>query len=759
MINIQKLQGFSRIRRVAVLGAGVMGAQIAALFVNAKIPVILFDLPAKEGNKNQIPKNAIANLLKLKPAPLLLNKLSEQIVPANYDEHLPLLKECDLVIEAISENLELKVQLFQRISPYLSATTILATNSSGLSINRLAQTVANELQSRFLGIHFFNPPRYMNLVELIPNEKTDAALLNYLEAFLVSELGKGVVRAKDTPNFIANRIGVFALLATLKYQTQFQLDYATVDALTGVLIGRPKSATFRTIDVVGLDTMAHVVATLHQECQSDPWYDYFTLPVDYQDLIAAGSLGQKTRKGFYQKKGPDILVYQPQSKDYQITKPVISNEIKTIFQNGFQPELLLTLAKSNDPQAQFLWHMFSDILQYCAYHLPAIAHHPDDIDKAMRLGFGWEWGPFEIWQKAGVSTLFSQMQQMPVKINQSQIDVFTKQSNESAPSYFQQPKINFTKTIYDDNEILVQLTDQEIAVMQLRSKNQVITEKVIQGIQQAVPIAEQSARGLVLWQESDENFCFGANLKLFDGLLASGKQALIEEIVHQFQISMRALKYATIPVVAGLRGRALGGGCEILLHCDSVVAAFESYVGLVEIGVGLLPAGGGLLHGAKRAAKKAEGRVPFQELFSYYMQIAQGKVANSALEAIEFGYLPEDTTLVANTHDVLFHAVQKARFLADSNYRPELPSQFSVGGRTAKAAMQSQVVNYFMGDFITQDDMDTAVAIAEVICGGDVDAGTLVDEEWFYRIEREAFAKLANRPVTHQRIRERLHIN
>ncbi len=362
------------IRRVAVLGAGVMGAQIAALFVNAKIPTILYDLPSPDANKNQIAQNAIANLLKLKPAPLLMPTFAEHIFAANYDEHLPLLKECDLVIEAISEKLNLKEQLFNRIAEYLHSDAILATNSSGLSVNRLAECLPKTLQPRFLGIHFFNPPRYMQLVEMIPNKKTTATNLNFIETFLVSELGKTVVRAKDTPNFIANRIGVFALLATLKHQATYGLDYATVDALTGELIGRPKSATFRTLDVVGLDTMAQVVATLQSECKDDPWFDYFTLPLEYQDLLAQGALGQKAKRGFYQKIDGKILTYQPKTHQYELVKPELSNEIKTIFQKGFKPEILKVLASSTDSQAQFLWSVFSDIFQYCAYHLQKIAH-------------------------------------------------------------------------------------------------------------------------------------------------------------------------------------------------------------------------------------------------------------------------------------------------------------------------------------------------------------------------------------------------
>ncbi|HEY0178084.1 MAG TPA: 3-hydroxyacyl-CoA dehydrogenase family protein, partial [Dokdonella sp.] len=390
-----------RIRKAAVLGAGVMGAQIAAHLANAAIETLLYDLPAKDGDKNGIALKAIQGLAKLSPAPLAEPSRAAAIVPANYDEHLDALRGCDLVVEAIAERLDWKLDLYKKIAPHLSDSAVVASNTSGLSINALADSLPVALRARFCGVHFFNPPRYMHLVELIPDRQTDADVLAGLEAFLTTTLGKGVVFAKDTPNFIGNRIGVFSMLATMHHTAAFGLGFDLVDALTGPAIGRPKSATYRTADVVGLDTLAHVVKTMADTLPDDPWHAHFAVPQWLTALIEKGALGQKSGAGVYRKAGKDILVLDAARGEYVAATAKPSAEVAAILATKDPAEKLAKLHASADPQAAFLWATFRDLFHYSAYHLADIAATARDVDLAIRWGYGWKLGPFETWQAAG----------------------------------------------------------------------------------------------------------------------------------------------------------------------------------------------------------------------------------------------------------------------------------------------------------------------------------------------------------------------
>ena len=394
------------IKKIAVLGAGVMGAQIAAHCVNAGIETLLFDLAAKEGSHNAIVEKAIINLGKLKPSPLATPQTASLLKARNYDDNLADLNSCDLIIEAIAERLDWKEALYLRISPHLNKHTVLVSNTSGLSVNALAQALPATLRSRFCGVHFFNPPRYMHLAELIPAQTTSPALLDNLETWLTSRLGKGVIRANDTPNFIANRIGVFSLLATLHHAQVLELGLDEVDALTGILLGRPKSATFRTMDVVGLDTMQHVVNTMHEQLKSDPWHAAFELPQWLAALIQQGNLGQKTGQGIYRKNGKTIEVYDIAQNDYRPAKGEVDDELKTIMKLADPRERMQRLLASDNKQARFLSACLRDLFHYCAFHLAEIADNVRDVDLAIRWGFGWQRGPFETWQAAGVSALY-----------------------------------------------------------------------------------------------------------------------------------------------------------------------------------------------------------------------------------------------------------------------------------------------------------------------------------------------------------------
>jgi 3-hydroxyacyl-CoA dehydrogenase len=772
------------IRRVAVLGAGVMGAQIAAHLANADVPVVLFDLPAKDGDPNGIVTKAIANMVKLSPAPFAVKERADLIKPANYDQHLDELRTCDLLIEAIAERPDWKADLYKRVTPYVNDRAILATNTSGLPLSLLAESVPENLRPRFCGIHFFNPPRYMALVELIPCQTTDPAILDRLETFLVSTLGKGVVRAKDTPNFVANRIGVFSMAATIHHTQAFGLGLDLVDALTGPAIGRPKSATYRTADVVGLDTMGHVFEGSALALRDDPWRQYFNPPAWLNALIEKGALGQKTRAGIYANKGKQVL--DTATGEYRDAGAKPDEAVQALLKIKNPAEKFAALRASDHPQAQFLWAIHRDTFHYAAVLLAEIADTARDVDFAIRWGFGWGMGPFEIWQAAGWKQVAAwieddiaagkAMTRTPLPAWVKQVDgVHRPEGSYSAAEDAYKPRSTlpvyqrqlypervlgeapprYGETVYENSGVRLWTTGDDIGVLSFKSKMHVIGDDVLDGVLEALKIAEQRFSGLVLWQ-TEAPFSAGANLAQAVPVLLAGDFTTFENTVAKFQQTTSALRYSAIPVVAAAQGLALGGGCEFLMHCDRVVAALESYIGLVEVGVGLIPAGGGCKEFALRAMNEAKGGDLLPFLRPYFEAMAMAKVSRSAEEAKQLGHLKSSDIIVFNPNELLYVAKAQVRALAETGYRPPQPRKIRVAGRTGVAACQMALVNMRDGGFISPHDYRLGLGIAQALCGGDVDPNTMVDEDWLLGLERKAFVELAKTPLTQARIEQML---
>ncbi|SDO85454.1 3-hydroxyacyl-CoA dehydrogenase [Ralstonia sp. 25mfcol4.1] len=791
------------VKKVAVLGAGVMGAQIAAHLVNARVPVVLFDLPANEGPKNGIALRAIENLKKLSPAPLGIKDEAGLIRAANYEDDIELLKECDVVIEAIAERMDWKHDLYKKVAPHLAPNAIFATNTSGLSITALSDGFDAGLKARFCGVHFFNPPRYMHLVELIPTATTKPEILDRLEAFLTTTLGKGVVRAKDTPNFIANRVGIFSILAVFAEAEKYGIPFDIVDDLTGTKLGRAKSATFRTADVVGLDTMAHVIKTMQDGLGGDPFAAVYKTPAVLKGLVDAGALGQKTGAGFYKKEGKAIKVLDAKTGQY-VDSGKKADEIVVRMLKKDPAERIRLLRESTNPQAQFLWAVFRDVFHYIGVYLEQIAGSAADIDLAIRWGFGWNSGPFEDWQAAGWTqvaqwvkedidagkalanvTLPAWVMQGPVADNGG---VHTAQGSWSPatssfvkraalPVYERQvfrAAIKGTdaadprragKTIEENDGARIWTSEgaDDVLVISFKSKMNTIGPDVLDTIVRAVDLAEAGYKGLVVWQPTSLQlgapggpFSAGANLEAAMPAFMMGGAKGIEPFVKKFQDTMMRVKYAAVPVVPAVSGIALGGGCELMLHSAKRVVAMESYVGLVEVGVGLVPAGGGLKEAAIAAAKAAQaaGSTNYLNFVTNRFQAAaMAKVSTSALDAQKMGYVQPTDTIVYNVHELLYVAQSEVRALANAGYRAPLPGQLiPVAGRSGIATIKASLVNMRDGNFISAHDFLIASRIAEVVCGGDVEAGSLVSEDWLLALERKAFIDLLGNGKTQERI-------
>ena len=825
-MNTTRLPQFPR---VAVLGAGVMGAQIAAHLANAGIAVDLLDLPSDATNdapspsgpaaatsastpagkaggattdRNAIARTAVERLKKLEPAPLSGRHSLSRITVGNFRDDLQQLAHCSLIIEAVAERIEVKRSLYAQMAPHIGTRAIVVSNTSGLSIEALAQEIPSHARPRFCGLHFFNPPRYMKLVELIAGTQTEGWVLDTLEAWLTQTLGKSVIRALDTPNFVANRIGVFSLLAVMHQTQVFGLSIDAVDALTGPRIGRPKSATYRTCDVVGIDTLGHVVKTMQDQLKEDPWYPHFRLPLFVERLISNGALGQKSGKGLYRKNGKVIEVINTATGDYAPGQAQVSAEVEQILQIKNPAEQMRALRASADPQAQFLWAIFRDVFHYSAVHMASMAHNARDLDLAMRWGFGWALGPFELWQAAGwqetaqaIAQDIAQGKAMSTAplpswcLEPDRQGVHTPAGSFSAktqslgarsslPVYARQifpervlgesplagPRVMASQKAGVTLQELPGLRlwhlpehDRGVGIISFTSKMHAVGDDVLRSLIQVLQTApdQEGLEALVLWHEPP--FSVGANLSQVLQACEAQDWNMLENMVAMFQAAAQALKYSRLPLVAAAQGMALGGGCEFLMHAPRRVMALETYVGLVEAGVGLIPAGGGCKEFALRAAQWAAQSPTPAEVFpfiqSVFTTIAMAKTAKSAHQVIEMGFGQSHDLVVFHPDEILYAALQTARGMANAGYSPAVPpAPFPVAGRTGIANLDMMIVNMQEGGQISAHDARVAHAAAVALCGGAVDAGSKVSEDWIIQTERAEFMALLKTPETQARM-------
>lgn len=775
---------FKPFRTAAVLGAGVMGTQIAAHLANAGLTVQLLDIAAKGDNKNDVVETAFKKALKQSPPILFTEKTARRIVLGNFDEHFHRIANVDWVIEVVVENLAIKQDLMARIESTIRDDAVVSSNTSGLPINQIAQGRSESFRQRFLGTHFFNPPRYLKLLELIPTPDTDPQILERMQWFGRIHLGKGVVVAKDTPNFIANRIGMYATMLGIKGVTEQGYTIEEIDALTGVIAGRPKSATFRTADVVGLDTLMYVAHNLYPAIPHDESREVLRVPPLMKKLVETGTLGSKTGQGFYKKQGKEILSINPTTLAYEAAKPMDLGDIEAIGKIGDLGDRLRKLYHDPGRAGAFFRKSTLDILGYSARRIPEIADRPADIDRAIRWGFAWEIGPFEIWDILGFETVVADMKAAGItvpewveKMHDNGVHSFYEKDRLSwaeqkvvdacAVCISEQPKAPTDEILIpvikaDAKNILWQNSEASlldigdgVVLYEFHSKGHTLTLKVVEGLAAVLDLIENSDyRGLVIGNES-ANFSGGANLAEMAMLAQTDNGKGIADLIVKFQALLQRLKYFPKPIVAAIVGRVLGGGCELVLGCPHVVAAAETYIGLVELSVGLIPGAGGIMRMVTWAADQAASESP-QDIQPFlrkvFETIGMAKVSSSAYEGQELGFLSSTTKIVMNADRILSVAKEEVLCLDKIGYMP-LPERnaIMVLGRPARAMLEHAAYVMQQGGFISEYDHYLASRLAYVMTGGELTKPALVDEEYLSKLERESFLPLLHQPKTQER--------
>ena len=792
-----------RIHRVAVLGAGTMGARIAAHFANAGVPSYLFDIVPPDADvpaRNKIAAAGLEAAKKSKPAAFMDPSLVRLVTIGNFEDDLKKLADVDWIIEAVVENLQIKRELLKKVEAIRKPGTIITTNTSGLPVAKIAEGFSDEFRRSWFGTHFFNPPRYMRLLELIPTPDTDRAAIDAIGQFCDVRLGKGVVFAKDTPNFIANRIGTFSVLNVMRLMQEMDLTIEDVDALTGQAVGWPRSATFRTIDLVGLDILGHVVANMTQNVRDER--SDLKVPDFFRHMIERKWLGDKTKGGFYKKiKGHDgeeeqrlaldwkTLEYHPRHKP----KFPALEMAKNVEQTGARIRMLLGMdgaPQKADRAGQFLWTALADLWTYAANRIPEISDSVVEIDRAMRLGFNWELGPFELWDASGVEATVARMgkEGHPIAANVEKLLASGKKS-----WYSDDPKTPSGRASWElrtgnwkpvqvptgvwsvevakksngvvkknSGASLVDLGDG-VACIEFHSKMNALGGDIIQLISQTLkPGGPGDNFDAFVITNDATNFSVGANLMLLLMSIQEDEWDDIDFAIRQFQGMTQAIKFSPKPVVVAPFGLTLGGGTEISLHAPALQPHAELYTGLVEVGVGLLPGGGGCKEMLLRAIDSADsirpgGRSESVELLGAmkktFEMIGTAKVATSAHEARSLGFLRDSDRITMNRERLLSDAKERALEMVRAAYEPPQPRMdIPAPGENILAALKLGVHMMHQGGYITEYEVKIGGKVAEVLCGGNVSPGTPVSEQYILDLEREAFKSLCGEKKTQERI-------
>ena len=792
-----------RIEKAAVLGAGTMGARIAAHLANAGIPCFLLDIVPKEltaeekrkgltlqspAVRNRIVNAGLEAAKKSRPAAFFTPETARLVTPGNLEDNLPWCGEVDWIIEAVAEDLEIKRNLFSRVETVRKTGTIVSSNTSGLPIKLIAEGRSEDFQQHWAGTHFFNPPRYMKLVELIPGPKTKPEVLRALDEICDLRLGKGVVLAKDTPNFIANRIGTFSMLNALRQMQALDMTIEEVDACTGPAVGWPKSATFRTADLVGLDVLVHVIRNIYENIPDDESREMYRVPKLVEDMLARGWLGEKTGRGFYQrvKKGgeSEILTLDWHMMEYRPRQKAKFGSIeagKAIENTRERLRALVSTAlegKTGDKANQFLWNGLSETCLYAARRIPEIANSIVDVDRAMRWGFGWELGPFEMWNAIGVERMAKAMErdgkEMPplvAKVLNSPKKFFYELEKgntlyfdlawSSLRSVEDPPGIIILKSLKERAPVvqgnsgasLIDLGDG-VLCCEFHSKMNSIGGDIVAMIHAGLARLDSEFDAMVIANQAP-NFSVGANLML---LLVSAQEQEWDDIhmaVRQFQRVNMAIKYASRPVVVAPQGMALGGGCEISLHGARIHAAAESYIGLVEAGVGLIPGGGGTKEMLIRANEHSAGGGNldlFHALKPVFETIAMAKVSTSGEEARSLGFLRPWDLITMNRDRQVADAKQTALAMVRAGYHPPPPAQIRVLGEEFLAAAKLAIHMLVRGEYASEYDGVVARKLAFILAGGGITSPQTVSEQYILDLEREAFVSLCGQRKTQERV-------
>jgi 3-hydroxyacyl-CoA dehydrogenase len=797
-----------RINKVAILGSGTMGARIAAHFANAGVPSLLLDIvppDADQSSRNKIAAAGLEGARKSKPAAFFELSLARFVTVGNFDDDLKRLADVDWIIEAVIENLEIKRSLLRKVDAVRKPGTIITTNTSGLPVAKIAEGFSDEFRRSWFGTHFFNPPRYMRLLEIIPTPEADASMIEAVSHFSDVQLGKGVVIAKDTPNFIANRIGTFSVLNVMRLMQEMDLSIEEVDALTGQAVGWPRSATFRTIDLVGLDILGHVVSNMTQNVRDER--SELKLPDFFRQMLERKWLGDKTKGGFYKKsKSTDgkkedermaidwrTLEYRPRQKP----KLAALDMAKNVDEAGARIRMLLGVdgganMQKTDKAGAFLWAALSDLWIYSANRIPEISDSVVEIDRAMRLGFNWELGPFELWDAAGVETTVDRMKNegRPVAAQVEKLLASGRKTwysddpkVKSGRAYFDLKTVSLRPVEVPDGVWSVEVAKKSksngvvkknsgaslvdlgegVGCIQFHSKMNALGGDIIALIQQTLKPggAGDNFDAFVITNDAP-NFSVGANLMLLLMSVQEEEWGDVDLAIRQFQAMTQAIKFSPKPVVIAPFGLTLGGGCEVSLHAAARQPHAELYMGLVEVGVGLLPGGGGCKEMVLRAIDSAtsirpDGRGESVELMEAMKKafeiIATAKVATSAHEARAFGFLTSSDRITMNRERVLSDAKARALELARAGYEPPvMRTDIPAPGENILAALKMGVHLMRQGDFISDHEKKMGTKIAEVLCGGNVTPGTPVSEQYFLDLEREAFKSLCGEKKTQERI-------